>query len=103
MGEDERFDGILLSMAQQSQGIDNLLDTVFSFLRRKTDFYNGASIDMVEETVLKSVRKQKALSDKAKIEAEKRKAEMEKERKQREQAKLEKENLKKKQIERTCT
>lgn len=95
MGEDERFDGILLSMAQQSQGIDNLLDTVFSFLRRKTDFYNGASMDVVEETVLKSVRKQKALADKAKIEAEKKKAEKEKERKEREQAKLEKEKLKK--------
>jgi len=95
MGEDERFDGILLSMAQQSQGIDNLLDTVFSFLRRKTDFYNGASIDVVEETVLKSVRKQKALSDRMKIEAEKKKAKLEQERKQREQAKLEKENLKK--------
>ena len=33
--EDERFDGPLLMIAQQSQGIEPLLDAVFSFLRRK--------------------------------------------------------------------
>ena len=32
---DERFDGPLLMIAQQSQGIEPLLDAVFSFLRRK--------------------------------------------------------------------
>ena len=35
MLEDERFDGMLLSFAQQCNGIEPLLDTVFSFLRRK--------------------------------------------------------------------
>jgi len=40
---DERFDGMLLNIAQQSQGIEPLLDCVFSFLRRKTDFFSGAS------------------------------------------------------------
>mmetsp|Transcript_3831 Transcript_3831/g.8235 ORF Transcript_3831/g.8235 Transcript_3831/m.8235 type:complete len:84 (+) Transcript_3831:80-331(+) len=33
--EDERFDQMLLAVAQQTQGIEPLLDTVFSFLRRK--------------------------------------------------------------------
>lgn len=56
--EEDRFDGLLLSIAQQSQGIDNLLEVFLSFLRRKTDFYVGASPDVVEQTVLRAVRKQ---------------------------------------------
>jgi hypothetical protein len=41
MSDDERFDGLYLNVAQQTRGIDPLLDTVFSFLRRKTDFFAG--------------------------------------------------------------
>jgi hypothetical protein len=36
--EEEKFDGILLNITQQSQGINGLLTNFFSFLRRKTDF-----------------------------------------------------------------
>jgi hypothetical protein len=39
--QDERFDAPLLMIAQQSQGIEPLLDAVFSFLRRKVK--NGVS------------------------------------------------------------
>jgi hypothetical protein len=39
--DDERFDGMYLNVAQTTRGIDPLLDTVFSFLRRKTDFFDG--------------------------------------------------------------
>jgi len=39
--DDERFDGLYLNVAQTTRGIEPLLDTVFSFLRRKTDFFNG--------------------------------------------------------------
>ncbi|GKZ00069.1 hypothetical protein MPSEU_000960300 [Mayamaea pseudoterrestris] len=39
--EDDRFDGLYLNVANQTRGIDPLLDTVFSFLRRKTDFFAG--------------------------------------------------------------
>jgi len=38
---DDRFDGLYLNVAQTTRGIDPLLDTVFSFLRRKTDFFKG--------------------------------------------------------------
>lgn len=39
--DDDRFDGLYMNVAQQARGIDPLLDTVFGFLRRKTDFFAG--------------------------------------------------------------
>ena len=42
MDQDEtRFDGLYLNVAQTTRGIEPLLDSVFSFLRRKTDFFSG--------------------------------------------------------------
>ena len=38
---DDRFDGLYVNIANQTQGIEPLLDTVFSFLRRKSDFFSG--------------------------------------------------------------
>jgi hypothetical protein len=43
MSERERFDGILLSIAQQAGSINNILDVYFDFLLRKTDFFTGAT------------------------------------------------------------
>lgn len=51
--DDDRFDGLYLNLAQQNQGIDNLLESFFGFLRRKTDFYSGASETQIEESLLK--------------------------------------------------
>jgi hypothetical protein len=39
--DDERFDGLYLQVAATTRGIEPLLDSVFSFLRRKTDFFAG--------------------------------------------------------------
>lgn len=85
--DDERFDGMYISMAQQLGGIDPLLDSFFGFLRRKTDFLSGAaSTTAAQDTVLKSFAKNKDRYDEeAKEKAakeKKRKAEEEK-RKQR--------------------
>ena len=68
MMEEGRFDPLLLNIAQQCQGIDDLLEVFLSFLRRKTDFYTGATADKVEDTVRYAVQKQMALADSTKQE-----------------------------------
>lgn len=37
--EQTKYDGILLTIVQQAGGIDGFFDSVFGFLRRKTDFF----------------------------------------------------------------
>lgn len=89
MAED-RFDGLFLTLAQQCQGIDNLMDNLFSFLRRKSDFYNGATPEKVEELVLQLLRKHSKLAENDKLQ---KKALKEKE------ERLKKEKLEKKRME----
>ncbi|CAI5710709.1 unnamed protein product [Peronospora effusa] len=67
MSETDRFDSMLLTITQSQRGIEPLLDTVFSFLRRKTDFFSGAETHVIEDTILKSVRKQASLAEKDQI------------------------------------
>mmetsp|Transcript_18761 Transcript_18761/g.27944 ORF Transcript_18761/g.27944 Transcript_18761/m.27944 type:complete len:298 (+) Transcript_18761:1619-2512(+) len=62
MSNDERFDGFFLQIAQQQQnGIDGLLDAFLGFLRRKTDFFTGASEDQISQLILKKVQQHKAI------------------------------------------
>ncbi|CAL1532783.1 unnamed protein product [Lymnaea stagnalis] len=97
----ERYDGMLMGLAQQCEGgIQELLDVFFGFLARKTDFYSGAGSDQAKKMVLtkfdhyKSVVCERLEKEKAEKEAEekrrqeriaKKKAEEEKERLQSEQ------------------
>ena len=67
MADDDRFDGMFLTIAQQAQGIEPLLDNLFSFLRRKTDFFAGASAEKIQEIVMIAIEKQAALANKAEI------------------------------------
>eukprot|EP00956_Cyclotella_meneghiniana_P006994 scaffold9402_cov77-Cyclotella_meneghiniana.AAC.9 len=42
---DPKFDGLYLQIASQARGIDPLLDTLFSFLRRKSDFFGDGNTE----------------------------------------------------------
>ena len=39
MSEDNKFDGILMTMIQQKGTIEGFFDGMFGFLRRNTDFF----------------------------------------------------------------
>lgn len=98
----EQFDGVLLSLAQQCQGgVPELLDVVFGFLNRKTDFYSGGLEGGKAEKMVQDAFKKHAASAEAELAKKKaRLAEMErkqKERREREkqkEAELEKNNAK---------
>jgi hypothetical protein len=59
MSEDQRFDGLFMSAIQQAQGINNFYDAMFSFMRRKTDFFSQD--DSSFETVKNNFEKHRAL------------------------------------------
>jgi len=70
----DRFDGFLLGFAQQhSGGIEDVLESFFGFLRRKTDFF--ARPADAQQLIMKAFNKQAKLVEEEKIEAEKRKRE----------------------------
>jgi len=65
---------------------------LFSFLRRKTDFFSGASAEKIEESVMTAIKKQQVIADREKEEAKRKKAEEEK---RKEKLRLEKEKKEK--------
>uniref|UniRef100_A0A2P2HY69 Nuclear migration protein nudC n=1 Tax=Hirondellea gigas TaxID=1518452 RepID=A0A2P2HY69_9CRUS len=87
--EGDKFDGMLLAMAQQhTGGVLQLLETFFGFLARKTDFFTGASIKDIEKLVMEKFRKYEKI---AIVEHDKKKAEEKESEKRRQQRKLKKE------------
>ena len=61
--QEEKFDGMLLAIAQQCPGgIEELSNVFFSFLRRKTDFFTGAARGSAEGIILKKFREHEAIA-----------------------------------------
>uniref|UniRef100_A0A0R3RJ10 Nuclear migration protein nudC n=1 Tax=Elaeophora elaphi TaxID=1147741 RepID=A0A0R3RJ10_9BILA len=79
MEEVGKYDAVLLSLAQQMEGgVQQLLDVLFGFLSRKTDFYTGADITKAKEMVLKAFDKHSESAKQIAEEAKKRRAEEQK-------------------------
>ena len=47
-GEEDKYDAVLSAMMQSCVKIQNFLDSIFSFLSRRTDFYILMDNDMAE-------------------------------------------------------
>jgi hypothetical protein len=56
---DERLDGLFMSAIQQSQGIETFFNNLFSFMRRKTDFFSMP--EQSQKVVLAEMNKHVAL------------------------------------------
>lgn len=71
MAGTDRFDSMFLTIAQQHEGVEPLLETIFSFLHRKTDFFTQP--DMAQSVVNKTMGKYVALAREKQEEERKRK------------------------------
>ena len=89
----ERFDTILLSIAQQcNEGVPELLDIIFGFLNRKTDFYSGGLENGKAEKMIMEAFKNHAKEAEAELAKKKaRLAEMERKQKERREKEKQKE------------
>lgn len=59
MEDNNRFDGLFMSAIQQCEGIENFYNYLFSFMRRKTDFYTME--DKSAAVVMKALQHHQAL------------------------------------------
>jgi len=72
---EEQCDGLFVNILQQSKGIDNFFDCMFSFFRRKTDFFASAEESQKKVTEKYQKHKSKFIADKEREEKRKKKEE----------------------------
>ena len=85
--DDDKFDGLIMTLVQQSNGIENFYNNIFSFMRRKTDFFKYDDMrcnEMVLSALNEHMRTYR--EDQQRDAALKRKQDEEKKRKEREDA-----------------
>ncbi|XP_076077258.1 nuclear migration protein nudC-like [Mytilus galloprovincialis] len=100
MAEPQRFDGMLLAMAQQCDGgIQELISAFFSFLLRKTDFYTGGLRGDGEKMIMNSFKRYQDMAEQKMAEIKKEKDEEEQKRKERIAKKKQKEEEERKKME----
>ncbi|XP_062596700.1 nuclear migration protein nudC-like [Saccostrea cucullata] len=81
--DSEKFDGMFLAMCQRSEkGIDELLDCLFSFLVRKTDYYTAGAPGQAERILLENFKKYEKIAERQKEEIKKEREEQERKRKE---------------------
>ncbi|XP_061177624.1 nuclear migration protein nudC-like [Saccostrea echinata] len=81
--DSEKFDGMFLAMCQRSEkGIDELLDCLFSFLVRKTDYYTAGAPGQAERILLENFKKYEKIAERQKEEMKKEREEQERKRKE---------------------
>lgn len=84
---DERFDGLFMNVAQQAGSIDNIFDSFFGFMLRKTDFFVGVDDKSKAKTLVdKSFNKYWEMAEKKRDEEKARNAAADQERKARQAA-----------------
>lgn len=76
MSQDEQFDAFFREILHRGKGIDNLFTSLFSFLRRQSDFYEQA--DMGFKSISASFENQKNIYLEKKIKEQERKEKKEK-------------------------
>ncbi|XP_052086711.1 nuclear migration protein nudC-like [Mytilus californianus] len=100
MADPQRFDGMLLAMAQQCDGgIQELISAFFSFLLRKTDFYTGGLRGDGEKMIMNSFKRYQDMAEQKIAEIKKEKDEEEQKRKERIAKKKQKEEEERKKME----
>ena len=87
MSKEAQFDGLFMTAIQQSQGIENFFTSLFSFMRRKTDFFTFE--EKSKQIIMGALEDQLKIytEDKQREAALKQKQELEKKKKEEEAAK----------------